>query len=336
MLRANETVPWIGTWTQWRPERRVYVEPWHLANDQQYIGTLDASAGFYSPLLPCSWGRTFLFGRAAEEARSRRNVQFANIFARAYRKFETLSALTTVGSLSLAPLEKIADSLWDSLTFDSQAGRLSYQTDAWASCITQAKSDNTLAGYDFAITEANFIGVREYDHALRTTLTAPLWTLPFSELPFVVDFVSIPNAVAYVFYGIRVVRDVVAGRAMRYGARRRRHRAIVSSALQPPTRVARRFWKAILFQHQRRSPMSADPDAREASLSPVHQGEVAEPFVGRRMLNVYAGKFSIRNNRRVRHQSVRDTEYRHRCNTICANTRKKAVDRVAGYSRSVA
>jgi len=335
MLRANDAVAWIDTWMQSRPERRVYVEPWHLASDLQYIGALGASAGFYSPLLPCSWGRTFLFGRAAEEARSRRNVQFANIFALAYRKFEALSTLTTVGSLSLAPLEKIADSLWDSLTFESQAGQLSYQADAWASCITQVKSDNSLAGYDFGLTEANFIGVREYDHALRTTLTAPLWTLPFSELPFVVDFASVPNAVAYVFYGIRVVRDVVAGRAMRYGARRRRHRAIVSSALQPPTRVARRFWKAILFKHQRRSPMS-DPDAREASLSPVRQGEVAEPFVGRRMLNVYPGKFSIRNSRRVRRQSVCDIEHRHRCNTICADTRKKAVDRVARYSRSVA
>src|SRR4051794_22399345 len=120
MLRPNDTVAWIDTWAQSRPERRVYLDAWHLANDRQYIGAMGASAGFYSPLLPYSWGRTFLFDRAAEEARSRRNVQFAKIFAVAYRNFETLSALTTVGSLSLAPLEKIAGSLWASLTSESQ------------------------------------------------------------------------------------------------------------------------------------------------------------------------------------------------------------------------
>jgi hypothetical protein len=331
MLTANDIRAAIDTWAHSRLEHHVYLEA-DLIRPLPQHG--HASTAFYSPLRSSSWGTiSFLVGSTSEPRRCR-NAQFASLFIDPYREWESSRAITTVSALSLAPLKLIAARLWKSLDGAPSAEQLIGQPNAWprAPLNLQTTISQDISAHGLV----SFLTLRGQDQALHTTLTAPLWTLPFRGLPFVVDFQSIPNAVAYVFYGIELVRNVIAGRALQYGARRRRHRVILSSALLRVTKLVSRFSKAILFQHQRRSPTSADADAPKASPSLYHREEIAEDVLGGRMLNVHPGKFSIRRDRLVRSQSLCDLKYRNRCDSVCSDAREKGVDRVARYSRSVA
>lgn len=265
-------------------------------------------------------------------------ARFTKFLASAYAQWESSSVLTTAGALSLAPLRNIASQFgyifrgeWARATFSHQSTHRNIQT--IAPDVESQFPWQTLAVS--GISPTPFLAAPDYDQALYTTFTAPLWTLPFNGLPIAFEFASIPPAVAKVIYGIQLVRDVIAGRSLPRGARRRRHRATIAIVLRLAATVGRPFSKTILCQHQRRSPRSADADASKTSLSVIGFGDVAARFRGR-MRNVSSTKFSARRNRLVCSQSILCPQYLDRRYSTRSSSYQKAAERVARHPRSMA